>query len=177
MKKLLVLLFASLLVLSACGQKEENSSKDDTKETKEVKKEAKKEDKKESKDKEISKKTEPKSEERSTEEQSTEEVATNEQQTTQEAAPTEEVTQEQQTVEQPVQQPTQEETVQDNYINQDAEFYDSLPQEEKDKMARQIEIQSSISEDDPRWDEQYEINMRDDISDAERERLSDQVWK
>lgn len=172
MKKLLVLLFASLLVLGACGQKEESSSKDDTKETKEVKKEAKKEDKKESKGKEVSKKTEPKSEK-----QSTEEVATNEQQSTQEAAPTEEVAQEQQTFEQPVQQPTQEETVQDNYINQDAEFYDSLPQEEKDKMARQIEIQSSISEDDPRWDEQYEINMRDDISDAERERLSDQVWK
>lgn len=172
MKKLLVLLFASLLVLGACGQKEESSSKDDTKESKEVKKEVKKEDKKEDKDKEVTKKAEPKSEE-----QSTEEVATNEQQTTQEATPTEEVTQEQQTVEQPVQQPTQEETVQDNYINQDAEFYDSLPQEEKDKMARQIEIQSSISEDDPRWDEQYEINMRDDISDAERERLSDQVWK
>ncbi len=176
MKKLLVLLFASLLVLGACGQKEESSSKDDTKETKEVKKEAKKEDKKKEKKeetkKEVSKKTEDKSDE-----QSTEEVATDEQQSTQESAPTEEVTQEQQTVEQPVQQPTQEETVQDNYINQDAEFYDSLPQEEKDKMARQIEIQSSISEDDPRWDEQYEINMRDDISDAERERLSDQVWK
>lgn len=172
MKKLLALLFASLLVLGACGQKEESPSKDDTKESKEVKKDVKKEDKKEDKDKEVTKKAESKSEE-----QATEEVATNEQQTTQEAAPTEEVTQEQQTVEQPVQQPTQEETVQDNYINQDAEFYDSLPQEEKDKMARQIEIQSSISEDDPRWDEQYEINMRDDISDAERERLSDQVWK
>ncbi|WP_312684307.1 hypothetical protein [Mammaliicoccus sciuri] len=172
MKKLLVLLFASLLVLGACGQKEESSSKDDTKQTKEVKKEVKKEDKKEDKNKEVTKKAEPKSEE-----QSTEELATNEQQTTQEATPTEEIAQEQQTVEQPVQQPTQEETVQDNYINQDAEFYDSLPQEEKDKMARQIEIQSSISEDDPRWDEQYEINMRDDISDAERERLSDQVWK
>ncbi len=104
MKKLLVLLFASLLVLGACGQKEESSSKDDTKETKEVKKENKKEDKKESKDKEVSKKTDPKSEE-----QSTEEVATNEQQSTQETAPTEEVTQEQQTVEQPVQQPQQTE--------------------------------------------------------------------
>lgn len=99
MKKLLFLLFASLLVLGACGQKEENTSKDDAKETKEVKKEAKKEDKEESKDKEVSKKTEPKSEE-----QSTEEVATNEQKTTEESAPTEEVTQEQQTVEQPVQQ-------------------------------------------------------------------------
>lgn len=90
MKKLLVLLFASLLVLGACGQKEESSSKDDTKETKEVNKEAKKEDKKESKDKEVSKKTEPKSEE-----QSTEEVATNEQQSTQENTSTEEVAQEQ----------------------------------------------------------------------------------
>lgn len=92
MKKLLVLLCASLLVLGACGEKEESSSKDDTKETKEVKK-GKKEDKakKEPKEKETTKKTESKSEE-----QTTEEVATNEQQTTQEAAPTEEVTQEQQ---------------------------------------------------------------------------------
>lgn len=79
MKKLLVLLFASLLVLGACGQKEESSSKDDTKETKEVKKDAKKEDKKESKDNEVTKKAEPKSDE-----QSTEEVATNEQQTSEE---------------------------------------------------------------------------------------------
>ena len=93
MKKLLVLLFASLLVLGACGQKEESTSKDDAKESKEVNKEVKKEDKKENKKegKEESKKAEPKSEK-----QSTEEVATNEQQTTQEAAPTEEVTQEQQ---------------------------------------------------------------------------------
>lgn len=102
MKKLLVLLCASLLVLGACGQKEESASKDDAKESKEVKKDVKKEDKKE--DKEESKKTEPKSEE-----QSTEDVATNEQQTNQETAPTEEVTQEQQTVEQPVQQPQQTE--------------------------------------------------------------------
>ncbi|WP_436863643.1 hypothetical protein [Mammaliicoccus sciuri] len=90
MKKLLVLLFASLLVLGACGQKEESSSKDDTKETKEVKKEVEKKDKKEDKDKEVTKKAEPKSEE-----QSTEEVATNEQQTTQENTSTEEVAQEQ----------------------------------------------------------------------------------
>ena len=89
MKKLLFLLFASLLVLGACGQKEESSSKNDAKESKEVNKEVKKEDKKE--DKKKIKKEEPKSEE-----QSTEELATNEQQTTQEAAPTEEVTQEQQ---------------------------------------------------------------------------------
>lgn len=90
MKKLLVLLFASLLVLGACGQKEESSSKDDTKESKEVKKEVKKEDKKKDKDKEVTKKAEPKSEK-----QSTEEVATDEQQTTQENTSTEEVAQEQ----------------------------------------------------------------------------------
>lgn len=172
MKKLIVLLFASLLVLGACGQKEESTTKDDTKETK---KEVKKEDskKKETDKKETAKKSEPK-----TEEQTTEEVATNEQQPTEEVNTTEQPTQEQQTVEQPVQQqPVQEVPTQDNYINQDAEYYDSLPQEEHDKMDRQIEIQSSISEDDARWDEQYEINMRDDISDAERERLSDDVWK
>ena len=85
MKKLLFLLFASLLVLGACGQKEESSSKDDAKESKKVNKEVKKEDKKENKKEELK-----------SEEQSTEELATNEQQTTQEAAPTEEVTQEQQ---------------------------------------------------------------------------------
>lgn len=113
MKKLLVLLFASLLVLGACGQKEESTSKDDTKETKEVKKDAKKEDKKESKDKEVSKKTEPKSEE-----QSTEEVATNEQQSTEEVTTNEQPTQEQQTVEQPVQQPVQEAPTQDEITQQ-----------------------------------------------------------
>ena len=32
MKKLVFLLFASLLVLGACGQKEESTSKDDAKE-------------------------------------------------------------------------------------------------------------------------------------------------
>ncbi|MBF9298770.1 hypothetical protein [Mammaliicoccus sciuri] len=90
MKKLLVLLFASLLVLGACGEKkEESSSKDDTKETKkEVKKEEPK--KKESdkdktkKEKESAKKAEPK-----TEESTTEEVNTTEQ-PTQEQAPTKE---------------------------------------------------------------------------------------
>ncbi|WP_239740915.1 hypothetical protein [Mammaliicoccus sp. M-M45] len=93
MKKLLVLLFASLLVLSACGEKkEESSSKDDTKETKkEVKKDKpKKESDKDKTKKESAKKSEPK-----TEEQTTEEVTTNEQQTTQDATPTEEVAQEQ----------------------------------------------------------------------------------
>lgn len=93
MKKLLVLLFASLLVLSACGEKkEESSSKDDTKETKkEVKKDKpEKESDKDKTKKESAKKSEPK-----TEEQSTEEVTTNEQQTTEEISTTEQTTQEQ----------------------------------------------------------------------------------
>lgn len=64
----------------------------------------------------------------------------------------------------------------ENYANHDGEFYDSLPQAEKDKMARQLEAQESADEDDPRWDEQLEINMRDDLSDAERDQLSDEVW-
>lgn len=85
MKKLLVLLFASLLVLGACGQKEESSSKDDTKETKKVvKKEEKKESDKDKTKKESAKKAEPK-----TEESTTEEVNTTEQ-PTQEQAPTKE---------------------------------------------------------------------------------------
>ncbi|WP_204206394.1 hypothetical protein [Mammaliicoccus sciuri] len=96
MKKLLVLLFASLLVLGACGQKEESSSKDSANETKkEVKKDEpkKKEADKDKIKKESAKKSEPK-----TEEQTTEEVATNEQQSTQrEANSTEEVVQEPQT--------------------------------------------------------------------------------
>lgn len=88
-EKSIFLLFASFLVLGACGQKEETTSKEDTKETK---KEVKKDDKKESKDKETTKKTEPKSQE-----QTTENVTSNEQQSTQEANSTEEVVQEQQT--------------------------------------------------------------------------------
>ena len=94
MKKLLVLLFASLLVLSACGEKkEESSSKDNTKETKEVKKDKPKKESdkdKTKKEKESAKKTEPK-----TEEQSTEEVTTNEQQSTEEVNSTEQAPQEQ----------------------------------------------------------------------------------
>ncbi|RIO11831.1 hypothetical protein [Mammaliicoccus sciuri] len=93
MKKLLVLLFASLLILSACGEKkEESSSKDDSKETKkEVKKDKpEKESDKDKTKKEYAKKSEPK-----TEEQSTEEVTTNEQQTTEEVNSTEQTTQEQ----------------------------------------------------------------------------------
>ena len=118
MKKLLVLLFASLLVLGACGQKEESSSKDDAKETKEVKKDVKKEDKKE----------EPKSEE-----QSTEEVATDEQQTTQEAAPTEEVTQEQQN-----EQTIQEQ--QENYGKPSGQYDTNGPTYEEDENGNWKEI-------------------------------------
>lgn len=145
MKKLLVLLFASLLVLGACGQKEESSSKDDTKETKEVKKEVKKEDKKEGKKegKEESKKDEPKSEE-----QSTEEVATNEQQTTQESAPTEEVTQEQQN-EQTIQKQ------QENYGKPSGQYDTNGPTYEEDENGNWKEIpkedtaEQSYSADNP----------------------------
>lgn len=92
MKKLLVLLFASLLVLGACGQKEESSSKDDTKETK---KEVKKDKPKKKSDKDKTKKESAKKSEPKTEEQTTEEVTTNEQQTTEEVNSTEQNTQEQ----------------------------------------------------------------------------------
>ncbi|NQD98636.1 hypothetical protein, partial [Staphylococcus xylosus] len=66
--------------------------------------------------------------------------------------------------------------VDENYINRDAEFYDSLPQSEQDKLKRHTDNMADADEDDPRWDEQLEINMRDDISDEERRELSDQVW-
>lgn len=95
MKKIIVLLCTSLLVLGACGQKEESTPKDNNKETKkEVKKDEskKKEADKEKTKKESAKKSEPKSEE-----QTTENVATNEQQSTEEANSTEQATQEQQT--------------------------------------------------------------------------------
>ncbi|MDT0745452.1 hypothetical protein RM648_09290 [Mammaliicoccus sciuri] len=143
MKKLLVLLFASLLVLGACGQKEESSSKDDTKESKEVKKEVKKEDKKKDKDKEVTKKAEPKSEK-----QSTEEVATDEQQTTQEAAPTEEVTQEQQN-----EQTIQEQ--QENYGKPSGQYDTNGPTYEEDENGNWKEIpkedtaEQSYSADNP----------------------------
>ena len=123
MKKLLVLLFASLLVLGACGQKEESTSKDETKDAKkEVKKEGKKEEKKEDK------KEEPRSEE-----QSTEELATNEQQTTQEAAPTEEVTQEQQN-----EQTIQEQ--QENYGKPSGQYDTNGPTYEEDENGNWKEI-------------------------------------
>ena len=130
MKKLLFLLFASLLVLGACGEKEESTSKDDAKESKEVNKEVKKEDKKENKKegKEESKKAEPKSEK-----QSTEEVATNEQQTTQEAAPTEEVTQEQQN-----EQTIQEQ--QENYGKPSGQYDTNGPTYEEDENGNWKEI-------------------------------------
>ena len=137
MKKLLVLLFASLLVLGACGQKEESSSKDDAKESKEVNKEVKKENKKENK------KEEPKSEE-----QSTEELATNEQQTTQEAAPTEEIAQEQQN-----EQTIQEQ--QDAYGKPSGQYDTSGPTYEEDENGNWKEItkedtaEQSYSADNP----------------------------
>ena len=123
MKKLLFLLFASLLVLGACGEKEESTSKDETKDAKkEVKKEGKKEGKKEEK------KVEPRSEE-----QSTEELATNEQQTTQEAAPTEEVTQEQQN-----EQTIQEQ--QENYGKPSGQYDTNGPTYEEDENGNWKEI-------------------------------------
>lgn len=106
MKKLLVLLFASLLVLGACGQKEETTSKEETTKKSDSKDEKKdkseKEDKtKKNEDKESAEKSEPK-----TEEQSTEEVTTEEPQSIEEDT-TEQPTQEQQTIEQPAQQEQQ----------------------------------------------------------------------
>ena len=141
MKKLLFLLFASLLVLGACGEKEESTSKDDAKESKEVNKEVKKEDKKE--DKKKIKKEEPKSEE-----QSTEELATNEQQTTQEVAPTEEIAQEQQN-----EQTIQEQ--QENYGKPSGQYDTNGPTYEEDENGNWKEIpkqdtsQQTSSSDNP----------------------------
>lgn len=116
MKKLIVLLFSSLLVLGACGQKEENTSKDNnTKETKKndpKKKDTDKKKDKVKKEKDSDKKTEPK-----TEEQTTEEITTNEQQSTEEVNSTEQSTQEQ-PVEQPVQQPQYQEDSSGNIVEQ-----------------------------------------------------------
>ena len=131
MKKLLVLLFASLLVLGACGQKEESTSKDETKDAKkEVKKEGKKEEKKEDK------KEEPRSEE-----QSTEELATNEQQTTQEDAPTEEVAQEQQN-----EQTIQEQ--QENYGKPSGQYDTNGPTYEEDENGNWKEIPKEDTEEE-----------------------------
>ncbi|MFT2139925.1 hypothetical protein [Staphylococcus sp. GDY8P145P] len=115
MKKLIVLLLSSLLVLGACGEKKEESildpaPKDEKKEKKETKKENK-----DSKDKETNKESEPK-----TEEESTEENITNEQQVTEEVNTSEQPLQEQQSVEQPVEQ----EQVSQNQNNQANELND-----------------------------------------------------
>ena len=99
MKKLLFLLFASLLVLGACGQNEESTSKEETTkktESKDAKKETKKEDKTEKEDKESTEKSEPKTEEESTEENTTEDPQSVEEETA------EEQTQEQQPVQEEV---------------------------------------------------------------------------
>ncbi|HCN60607.1 hypothetical protein [Mammaliicoccus fleurettii] len=84
MKKLLVLLFVSLLVLGACGQKEKSTKEESTKEAKkEVKKDNPKKEnasKKEDKDN----KSEPKTEEQSTEDINTTEQPTQEQSLTKE---------------------------------------------------------------------------------------------
>lgn len=141
MKKLLVLLFASLLVLSACGdKKEESSSKDDTKETKEVKKETKKDDKAK-KEKESSKKSEPK-----TEEQSTEEVSTNEQQSTEEVNSTEQATQEQQTSEQPINSNEGPYSTDGDWTQEQIEENERLAQEFAKNNPDQVEQESSSSD-------------------------------
>lgn len=168
MKKLLLGVTLSFaLVLGACGN-EDAEKKEDSKKSESVEK----------------KKEAPKKEAKETEESKevTENVST-EEPTAQE--PVEQpVTQEEPTPVEQQQTPVQEQQteqaeqpeVDENYANHDAEFYDSLPQSEKDKMASQLEAQESADEDDPRWDEQLEINMRDDLSDAERDTLSDEVW-
>ena len=168
MKKLLLgLLLSFALVLGACGN-EDAEKKDDNKKSESVEKK-KEAPKKEAKETEESKEvTENVSTEEPTAQEPIEQPVTQE-----EPAPAEQQqtpVQEQQTEQ--VEQPE----VDENYINRDAEFYDSLPQYEKDKMASQLEAQESADEDDPRWDEQLEINMRDDLSDAERDQLSDEVW-
>ena len=155
MKKLLFLLFASLLVLGACGQKEESTSKDDAKESKEVNKEVKKEDKKVDKkeDKKKIKKEEPKSEE-----QSTEELATNEQQPTQEAAPTEEIAQEQQN-----EQTIQEQ--QDAYGKPSGQYDTNGPTYEEDENGNWKEI--------PKQDTSQQTSS----SDNPYMNLPDQEWR
>lgn len=172
-KLLLAGVLSATLLLGACGNEDSKDKPQDKKsESVEKKKEAsKKSEAKKDTDKKESEETEQ------TEQVATEETQSQEQQqqpvTQEEPAPAEQQqtpVQEQQTEQ--VEQPE----VDENYINRDGEFYDSLPQYEKDKMSRQLEAQESADEDDPRWDEQLEINMRDDLSDAERDQLSDEVW-
>lgn len=183
MKKLLFLLLSSFLVLAACGQEESKS--EDKKETNSADENSKKEDKK-SKDKKES------------DDKSNEEVATQDETTEQPVQSQEQVnTQEQQPVQSQEQEiqggndagaaeeqqdflresdPEYYSEVDENFVNRDAEFYDSLPQKEQDKLKQHTDNMADADEDDPRWDEQLEINMRDDISDEERRELSDQVW-
>ena len=125
MKKLLFLLFASLLVLGACGEKEESTSKD---ETKDAKKEVKKEKKKGTDEKE-------KNSKKKTEQQSTEEVNSTEQQ------PTEDVN----TTEQPTQEQTQqnEQTIQeqqDAYGKPSGQYDTNGPTYEEDENGNWKEI-------------------------------------
>lgn len=141
MKKFIVLLFACLLVLTACGEKkEESSSKDNTKETKEVKKETKKDDKAK-KEKESAKKSEPK-----TEEKSTEEVSTNEQRSTEEVNSTEQATQEQQTSEQPINSNEGPYSTDGDWTQEQIEENERLAQEFAKNNPDQIEQQSSSSD-------------------------------
>lgn len=191
MKKFLFLLLASFLVLAACGQEESKS--EDKKETKSSDKNAKKDNDKKSENKKDEDKSDDKKDE-------SEKVASNNEKQNQQAQ-VEQPQEQQQQGQQNSQQPTQEiqggndagaseeqqaflresdpeyySEVDENYINRDAEFYDSLPQSEQDKLKRHTDNMADADEDDPRWDEQLEINMRDDISDEERRELSDQVW-
>ena len=156
MKKLLFLLFASLLVLGACGQKEESSSKD---ETKDAKKEVKKEKKKGTDEKE--KNSEKKTEEKSTEEVATNEQQTNEQQSTEEVNSTEQQpTEDVNTTEQPTQEQTQqnEQTIQeqqDAYGKPSGQYDTSGPTYEEDENGNWKEIpkedtaEQSYSADNP----------------------------
>lgn len=191
MKKFLFLLLASFLVLAACGQEESKS--EDKKETKSSDKNAKKDNDKKSENKKGEDKSDDKKDE-------SEEVASNNEKQNQQAQ-VEQPQEQQQQGQQNSQQPTQEiqggndtgaseeqqaflresdpeyySEVDENYINRDAEFYDSLPQSKQDKLKRHTDNMADADEDDPRWDEQLEINMKDDISDEERRELSDQVW-
>lgn len=191
MKKLLFLILVSFLVLAACGQEESKS--EDKKETKSSDKNAKKDNDKKSENKKGEDKSDDKKDE-------SEEVASNNEKQNQQSQ-VEQAQEQQQQGQQNSQQPTQEiqggndagaseeqqaflresdpeyySEVDENYINRDAEFYDSLPQSEQDKFKRHTDNMADADEDDPRWDEQLEINMRDDISDEERRELSDQVW-
>ena len=185
MKKVLFLLLASFLVLAACGNEESKS--EDKKEAKASDKESKKDEEKES-EKEKDKSDDKSNEEVATQDETTEPpVQSQEQVNTQEQQPDQSQEQEIQggndvgAVEEQQaflrdSDPEYYSEVDENYINRDAEFYDSLPQEEQDKLKQHTDNMADADEDDPRWDEQLEINMRDDISDEERRELSDQVW-